>query len=388
MGVRRPRELRVGPGTRARVDGRDRVTAVVAGVPVFFESSDADVVPAAEAFVGPFVLAALERGARLRCETPVSATWRRNVGALVERFRRWWGYRGADPLEGLEARPDAGPPRPEGGQCFSGGVDSFFTLLHSPHRRDVLVALHGFDVALDDERRMAAFERSLRAVAAAGGRRAVVLRTSVRRHPLLRRLSWDRAHGAVLAAAGHSLSSTIGSLVIPASWSTAWPHGWGSHWDGDPLWSGDRLRVVHDDATLERWDKVPFLASSALFFDHLRVCWENRVPEGNCGVCEKCVRTRVVFARFGLEERGRAAFATSRPLPASLDALVLNRKQLEVVWEAHYLGWSLPPDVQAAVERLVRRSRRALEAGPLERLGRRLRKTVRHGSHLLRRRPR
>jgi len=388
MGFGRRPDLRVGRVARARVDGRDRVTATVAGVPVFFESSDADVVPSVEAFAGPFVLAALERGVRLRPEDPPSATWCANVARLVELYRRWWGYRGPDPLDGVAARPDAGPPRPEGGQCFSGGIDSFYTLVHSPHRRDVLVALHGFDIALDDERRMAAFERSLRTVAAVTGRRAVVLRTSIRRHPILRRLSWDREHGSILAAAGHVLAGTIGSLVIPASWSRAWSLGWGSNWESDPLWSSDRLRVIHDDAAIERWDKVPFLASSSLFFAHLRVCWENRVPEGNCGICEKCVRTRVVFARFGLEARGRGAFATSRPLPASLDALVLHRKQLEIVWEPHYLGWSLPPDVQAAVERLVARSHRALGAGPLVRLGRRLRKTGRHLGRLVRRRPR
>ncbi|MFO0934191.1 MAG: hypothetical protein U1E39_16010 [Planctomycetota bacterium] len=387
MGIGGRRDLVVGRATRRVVDGRDRVEATVAGVPVFFESSDAEVAPAVEAFAGPFLLAALERRVRLRLEEPPSATWLANARRLGALFRRWWGYDGPDPLAGVEARPDAGPPRAEGAQCFSGGIDSFHTLHHSPHRRDVLVALHGFDVALDDDARMDAFARSLHAVAAATGRRAIVLRTSIRRHPVLRRLSWDREHGSILAAAGHALSSTVGSLVIPASWSTAWPHGWGSHWESDPLWSGDRLRVLHDDPSLERWDKVPGVLGP-LLFEHLRVCWENRAAAGNCGLCEKCVRTRVVFLRAGALDRAARCFATTEPLPRSIDRLVLNRKQLEVVWEAHYVGWSLPPDVQAAVERLVARSHRALDAGPVVRLGRRLRKTVRHVRRLWHRRPR
>ncbi len=236
---------------------------------------------------------------------------------------------------------------------------------------------------------MDAFAKSLRAIAADAGRRAVILRTSIRRHPLIRRLDWDREHGSVLAAAGHALTGTIGSLLIPASWGTHWTAGWGSHWDSDPLWSSDRLRVIHDDASLERWDKVPSLADDPLFFEHLRVCWENRVPEGNCGVCEKCVRTRVVFARYGVLERGEPAFHTTLPLVASLDRLpTLSPKQSTEIWEPHYLRWDLPADVHAAIERLCERSRRFHAAGPATRALRRVRKAFRRLKRLRNPRPR
>ena len=387
--MRKPREIRIGRPTCARVDGRDRVEATVDGRSVFFESSDAVPAPSVEAFAGPFVLAALDTGAVLRLEETPSETWLRNARALVDLYCRWWGYTGPDPLRLADSRPDAGPPRPEGGQCFSAGIDSFYTLRSSPHRRDVLVAIHGFDIALSDDRRMEAFARSLRTIADATGRRAIVLRTSLRRHPLVRRLSWDREHGSVLAAAGHALADTIGSLVIPASWGTGWPAGWGSHWDSDPLWSSDRLRVIHDDASLERWDKVPSLADDPLFFEHLRVCWENRVPEGNCGLCEKCVRTRVVFARCGVLERGEPAFHTTLPLVASLDRLpALSVKQLTVIWEPHYLRWDLPAELHDAIERLCERSRRYHAAGPATRALRRVRKAVRRLKRIGHPRPR
>ncbi|MHC4846688.1 MAG: hypothetical protein ACYTCU_11085 [Planctomycetota bacterium] len=386
--MNRPREILVGSPSRACVDGRARATAEIDGTPVFFESADAEPTASIEAFANPFILPALEQGRILRLGEAPGETWLRSVRELVGLFRRWWGYAGPDPLAGVEARPDAGVPRAEGAQCFSGGIDSFYTLRSSPHRRDILLGLVGFDIALSDERREQDFTTSLREIAAGTGRRAVVLRTSIRSHPLLAGLSWDREHGSVLAAAGHALSDTFGSLVIPSSWGPTWTRGWGSHWDADPLWSSDRLRVIHDDASLERWDKVPSLADDALFFRHLRVCWENRLPAGNCGLCEKCLRTRVLFARYGLTGPGEAVFDTSVPLAAALDRLASLPGDLAAdVWESHHLHWTLPADVHAAVARLCERSRRARADGRAARLARRvvgrlraLRRTTRLGS--------
>ncbi|MBL9088223.1 MAG: hypothetical protein JNM10_13870, partial [Planctomycetia bacterium] len=121
MGIGGRRDLVVGRVTRRVVDGRDRVEATVAGVPVCFESTDAEVAPAVEAFAGPFLLAALERRVRLRLEDPPSATWLANTRRLTALFRRWWGYAGPDPLArpmhegtrwGPRLRPGriAGPP--------------------------------------------------------------------------------------------------------------------------------------------------------------------------------------------------------------------------------------------------------------------------------------
>lgn len=381
--------IQVGPIVRERVDGRERVTAVVDGVPVFFESADAELVPSVEAFASVFLIPALERGVRLALDEPPSATWLTNARQLVALFRTWWGYTGPDPLAGVASRPDTGARQPVGGQCFSGGIDSFFTLFRSAHSRQVLVFVHGFDVALSDERRMRACESSLRSVAAATGRRSILLRTSVRRHPLVRTVSWLREHGAVLAAAGHVLSGTIGSLVIPASWSCAWQKPWGSHWDSDPLWSSDRLQVIHDDASLERWDKVPWIADEPLFAEHLRVCWENLEPTGNCGRCEKCVRTRVVFERWACLDRFERAFAKPRPLEECLKRMApLSKEQREWVWEPHYAQWPLAPEVHDAIVHLVERSRQAESPGPWQRAMRRLSRIAKNLRRLARRRQR
>lgn len=380
-------DIHVGPIKRERVDGRDRVTAIVNGEPIFIESADAELAPSTEAFASAFLIPALERRGRLALDQPLSATWLANAEKLVALFRSWWGYAGPDPLETLQSRPDAGPPRVEGGQCFSGGMDSFYTLFRSPHRRDLLVFIHGLDIPLSDQRRMDGYEPSLRAVAAATGREALILRTSLRRHSLIRAVSWIRMHGAALAAAGHVLIGTIGTLVIPASWSYAWREPHGSHWDSDPLWSSDQLRVVHDDPSLERWEKLPQIADEPLLYQHLRVCWENLEPEGNCGRCEKCMRTRVLFARWGLIDRIEPLFKEKRSLIESLDRMEpLSEEPLKKIWAAYYINWPLPADVHSAIERLVDRSRREATPGLWLRIRLRLRNLGRKVRRIGRRR--
>lgn len=365
-------DIHIGPIEHERVNGRGRITALVGREPVFFESADAQLVPSVEAFASVFLIPALALGVRLVLDLPPSETWLANARRIVPLFRKWWGYTGPDPLFGIESRPDAGPPRIEGGQCFSGGLDSFYTLFKSPHRRDYLVFVHGFDIPLSDERRMRAYEPSLRTVAAETGRKALLLRTSLRRHSQVRAVSWSEAHAGALAAAGHVLSDTLGSLVIPSTLSSGRPERYGSNWDSDPLWSSDRLRVVHDETDLERWDKLPPIADEPLLYRCLRVCWENLEPTGNCGRCEKCMRTRVLFARWGLLDRIAPVFAEKRSLVESLDRMdpLLNEPRTWV-WEPYYQHLPLPGEVLEAIRRLTERSRRAETPGPWERVRRR-----------------
>jgi hypothetical protein len=54
--------------------------------------------------------------------------------------------------------------------------------------------------------------------------------------------------------------------------------------------------VTHLGAELRRNHKLEALLDEPLVQRHLRVCWENRAPTGNCGECEKCVRTMVILA--------------------------------------------------------------------------------------------
>ncbi|HEX8291257.1 MAG TPA: hypothetical protein VF570_05865 [Pyrinomonadaceae bacterium] len=335
-------------------DGRaHRVRADVGGEPLWFESPDVVLTPSPEAFGCALLVAALYKGRSLAIETEVSARWLSNVEQLLDVFQAWWGY---PCLRPLAAARDAGerPATARTALCFSGGVDSFYSLLRSGRRVDVLLGVHGFDIELRDVARASAFESSLREVAAELGMRAVFVRTNLREHPAFGRAPWERAHGGALAAVGHLLGDSVGSLLISSSHPYTSHTPWGSHWRTDSLWSSDHLEVLHVGAELQRSDKLKAIAREPLVRRHLRVCWENLTPEGNCSRCEKCLRTRLLLADLG-ELKNMRVFEGEGTLARRLDSLAALRGRGRVFMRLLESG-SLSPEVKAALRKLIERS--------------------------------
>jgi hypothetical protein len=332
-----------------------RVTADVDGVPLWYESDEVELSPAPEAFGAALLLPALHRGRRLSFDAPVCPAWLSNVGRLMKVWRGWWGYPELPPR--AEARADARARGGETALCFSGGVDSFYTLLRGGHRPDLLVALHGFDIPLRDRRRMAAFERSLRVAAASAGAKAVVIRTNFREHPAAGRAGlWERAHGGALAAAGHLLAGRAGRLMISSTYSGRNQQPWGSSFMTDHFWSSGGLEVFHCGAEATREEKLQFLAGEPLAREHLRVCWENRSPEGNCSRCGKCLATMLMLAEFGLLD-DFGAFARGADLVARVNALPYVNANVFKLDRLVRRG-RLDPELNEAARRLVKRSLR------------------------------
>ena len=70
----------------------------------------------------------------------------------------------------------------------------------------------------------------------------------------------------------------------------------------DHLLSGDMMTIVHDGAGYSRTEKAELLLGFPFVVEGLKVCWEGRDPEKNCGRCEKCLRTRLNFAAAGCND--------------------------------------------------------------------------------------
>lgn len=359
----------------ARVDGRE----------VGFESGETVLSARPETFLGPFVVPALERGLRLRHEGPVDPVWLRGARELVEIVRGWWGYAGPDPLEAVTAAaPSPAPTHDLVSAGWSGGVDSSWTVFRSGRRIDALVFVHGFDMRVASTARAEAARASLVAVARATGRRAIVVRTDLREHPVFRGAPWERTHGGALAAIGHALAETVSTHCVSSTWAHFDSRPWGSHWATDELWSSGSLRVAHVGTELRRWDKLWAVQDEPLVQRHLRVCWQNRRRTGNCGRCEKCCRTRVTLARTGRLSAFASAFPDAPPLVAAIDELpALEPLFVEAVWAVMQAWGDLPPDVQGAVDRLVRRSVEGVPTSPLRRARRKAGRAWRRlGRHL------
>lgn len=333
------------------------VVVEVAGAPVHVGAEAVGVDGVAEVWGTAFCLPAARAGVRLRLPGPVDPTWRAGAEANVAQAAAWWGGPPALDLLAPESPGSVavGPPAPGRALCFTGGVDSFFSLLCGDHRPTHLLFVVGFDVDEADGWRSAEVVRTVQDVAAAVGCAALVARSDLRRHPAFAAVSWEHTHGAALAAVGHALHRTIATLVVPPSYAQSRLVPWGSRPDLDARWSvPGRLTVEHGDASGRRVDRVLAIAAHPLVHRHLRVCWQNVEGSLNCGACEKCVRTMVMLA--GADQLQHCAtFPDRGSLPHRVGALPALTPGLAVMWR-DLVTLDLRPDEEAAVRALLARS--------------------------------
>lgn len=262
---------------------------------VRFASDDIELRPNAATQIAVGLLPAMrhgmEPGAELAVEGSIDS---RLYGALniIQDIQTAW----VPNLRRVEVRcPVAESPARSGsrvGCFFTGGVDSFYTLLKHQDVITDLIFVHGYDVSLEDLSLRKRVSDAVRQVAAACGKGVVEVETDVREF-LNPQVEWGAAHGAALAAVGHLLSPQFGTVYIASSYSYADLFPWGSHPLLDPLWSDQAVEFVHDGCEARRHEKVGFIAKHKVALRHLRVCWQNPGGAYNCGRCDKCLRTMI-----------------------------------------------------------------------------------------------
>ena len=352
----------VGPtwSVRSRQVTDRRVEAEVDGIPVWVECDDVRLTDAPEAWGTAFALPSARAGFGLAFEDPVDAAWETSAQRNVALAARWWGGMpqptwtapSARLSRWVRRRPSAASGT---GLCFTGGVDSFFSLLRRDQQPTCLVYVIGFDVALEDRERADEVVALVRDVARDRRTPALIVRTDLRSHPRFASISWEHTHGAALAAIGHLLSATISRLVIPPSYAADRLVPWGSHPELDPGWGvPGRLDVVHGDASGHRLDRVLAIAEDPLVQRHLRVCWQNVGTDLNCGMCEKCVRTMTMLAAAGVLD-SCTTFLGRDELPRRIDAMGAVPAGVIPLWQ-DLLEVELLAEEQAAVASLVARS--------------------------------
>ena len=271
----------------------------------------------------PFMVAMMPVAAGLRTplhvEEPVSRRLVENSHRIGRIWRDWYRLR-------LEIAPcrflEPGGSTPPGGVgCFfSGGVDSFYTVLKNLERENGdgrithLLHVRGFDIVLKNDAMYKVVDRHLTEAADELGLPVIWASTNVREvsHGYA---SWGRLqHGAALAGVTHCLSGLFRTMLVPATHTFEHLFPWGTHPLLDPRWSDESLTFVTDGCEASRTQKiVRQIARSGIALKHLRVCYRKAGTEYNCGECEKCLRTMVGLKIAGvLDECG--VFADSLDL--------------------------------------------------------------------------
>lgn len=345
---------KVGPLAVAEpgADGWGTATATLDGDDVTFSTfgvRPADRPEALLTFAGPIALAA---DADLVASGPVDPTWRTGLAAALSMMAPWVGATGVPVVDGVteEVRPATATGRRA--LCFTGGVDSLWSLLRGEHGITDLLHVYGYEVTLGGEA-VAPHVAMLNTVAAETGTRALLVSTRARLHRHARFDLWGYHHGAALAAAGILLSDEVDALVISPSYPAATLPTWGSRPDLDPLWSiPDVLSVEHGRAALARIDRIFEIADEPLVHDTLAVCWERRHagPALNCGRCEKCIRTMLALESAGV--LGRCRTFPPADLPALIRGLAPLPRAEWGVW-TRCLDERVAPHLRAAVTDLL-----------------------------------
>jgi hypothetical protein len=290
--------------------------------------------PSANAFLPAVLLPAMMRGVQVVSEAPVSQRLLRQLSMIQDIYATWIPSLRKVPIVATGSA-SASEPGPEVATCFTGGIDSCYTLL--THRAEISTLLHvyGFDQHHGGETRMA-IARMLRGTAQAFGKQLIEVDTNLaallddwlevdtRGHLASRMYNFELAHGAALASVAQLLPRAIGRVYVPATYTYNDLIPWGSHPLLDPLWSTEERSVVHDGCTSTRVEKARVVAQSETAMHSLRVCSEGGVQGvPNCGRCEKCVRTMVNLRLAGAPDR---CTAFAEPLDLRRVALLKGRE--------------------------------------------------------------
>ncbi|HTO74276.1 MAG TPA: hypothetical protein VMJ30_10655 [Gemmatimonadales bacterium] len=246
----------------------------------------------------------------LRLDASVDAGLLRNTEALMNIWARWYSEYPAVPIE-VESEHTP-PPRPGAGTglFFTGGIDSFYSLMHydgeaerdrRPRVEDLLY-IWGYDLPLDNEPAFHRKAKALTEVAARLDRRAITMATNLRQTRLAT-LDWAKVtHGAALGAAALMLEGRLATVLLSAALARDATESFGAHPLTDRLMSTSRTTFVHYGAEATRFEKAEFIVGSEVVRQYLHVCWED-ASDRNCGRCEKCFRTQMTLDLLGCREQ-------------------------------------------------------------------------------------
>ncbi len=261
----------------------------------------------ANPFLAAMLLPSMRLGQELRIDGRISQTLLEGAQKYMQIAAKWW------PVKPIRITADPCPQATQRGSqiaaFFSGGLDSFYTLLKNeasklPDEQKIsrLIFIRGFDVGLTNDKLYDLAMARISAIADALDKELIVVSTNLM--AISRQIvPWDWYHGPALISVPLAISPLFCKVLIPATFSYRELFPWGSHPLTDPLWSTESMTFEHDGCEADRIEKISsYVGRSRLAMDNLRVCSQPQTQYLNCGVCEKCIRTMLNLQIAGVLE--------------------------------------------------------------------------------------
>ncbi len=325
------------------LEGR-RLSGLIDGVPAWFDFPDnVEVERRGEPFLAYAILLGQFRGERITIDAPISPRILENLPKVQSLLKLW-----NPPFSEVEVDAPAKPVaslNPGAAACFSGGVDSAYTLARNPEITHLLT-FNSFDWHAPDEP-FEPVKRKLQATATKLGKTFLPIETNVREVANVLKISWAYLHGPFLNLIAASLG--FDRFYISSSHTYRELHPWGSHPLLDPLWSSEATTIVHYGADKWRTQKIEFISNNEVLMNQLQVC--SFKSTRNCGKCSKCARTQLTLKLLGVE--GPIPDASVRDLIGRLD--MKNDGTASFIWDIGQLAKERgATDVQALLDRKLK----------------------------------
>jgi hypothetical protein len=302
---------------------------------LYFRSNDIALTGNIEALLAATLLPAMKQGGTLIAEGRVSRRFLDALHTIIDIYCSWDPSLRRVEIGGVIPMNADAPKETRVGTFFSGGVDSFYTLLK--HREEItdLIYVHGFNLFFENDAIRRRISKTIHAIGSNLGKHVIEVKNNQDRflYSYFRSDAGGLTHGAELVSVGHVLSSFFKRIFIPASHTYKDLFPWGSHPLLDPLWSTETLEFIHDGCEATRVEKVALLSKFDIALQSLQVCFFPHAQGAyNCGLCEKCQRTMVNLQAVGALERC-TAFAAPLDSRRVAKLVVLKASTLAFVKE-------------------------------------------------------
>lgn len=229
---------------------------------------------------------------------------------------------------------------------FSGGVDSFYTLIKRIKEIDKIVLVHGFDIPILDTQYYSEVSANIKVIANYFGKELIEVQTNIR--DFSNQFSeWGKFYSGI-PAVSILLSKIIGKIYIPSGFTRDNLVSWGSHPDLDKYWSTENVEIIYDEL-ISRIDKIKEIHTNEIFLNHVRVCWQCRGY--NCSECDKCIRTMIALYAFGVLDKCKT-FTLKEPILNLIPKINIHNRLYYLLHKENILP--MPNgDVKNALELLI-----------------------------------